>query len=166
MEAVKKDTGKPRLGINYFRGWAILYDVLDKVKLDKLEPSSVVWSNLRFNGLKALAEGNTQTLVITLVQIASIVIGDNTIPAEKIVSAICAKGAEKYSLFNYRNGFKWSRLWDSLNRHLTSYLEYDKSIDEEFGVEHRMLVVSNCLMLLEHIVDNLGENDLKEETTQ
>jgi len=79
----------------------------------------------------------------------------------KRVSEVGELGANKYGIFNYQNGMKWSRLVDALGRHTVSYLCNDL-IDEESGRDHRYHMLANILMLTYHIKMGIGENDLIE----
>jgi len=69
-------------------------------------------------------------------------------------------GATKYSPHNWRGGFKWSRLYDATQRHLTQWNNpYESSTDSETNLSHLAHAAVNIMMLLEHEVRNLGMDD-------
>lgn len=70
------------------------------------------------------------------------------IPEEAILGAAeaFAYGAKKYSRFNYRNGLAFTRLTDSLTRHLLAFTK-GIDIDEESGLPHTKLILANACML-------------------
>ena len=81
----------------------------------------------------------------------------------KNVSYVSKLGAEKYGIYNYQKGMDWSRIVDALCRHMIHSFMGD-DIDEESGKDHRYHVLANLFMLLYFIENEVGVNDLKEET--
>lgn len=63
------------------------------------------------------------------------------------VSALYAKGAEKYADHNWRRGFAWSLSGDALLRHFGQFWE-GENYDEETGCHHLTSVVFHALALL------------------
>ena len=68
-------------------------------------------------------------------------------------------GELKYSSHNWRNGFKWSRLYDAAQRHMSKFNNGNRK-DEETNMSHIAHATINLLFLLEHEINNLGEDDL------
>lgn len=69
-------------------------------------------------------------------------------------------GSKKYSSHNWRNGFKWSRLYAAALRHLTTWNNpYESSLDKETNLSHLSHAAVNIMMLIEHEVRALGEDD-------
>lgn len=69
-----------------------------------------------------------------------------------------AFGAQKYDAYNWRKGFKWSRLIDSAMRHLIAFND-GEDLDPESGLTH--LAHARCCLafLLDHYYHQLGEDD-------
>lgn len=67
-------------------------------------------------------------------------------------------GEIKYNTHNWRKGFKWSSLIDSLMRHLEAFKE-GEDIDAESGLPHLAMIGCNVAFLIEHYDKNLGEDD-------
>lgn len=58
-------------------------------------------------------------------------------------------GAEKYTRNNYRKGMKWSKVLDSLERHINAF-KSGEDYDEESGELHMAHVMCNASFLLEY----------------
>ncbi|MDH7796455.1 MULTISPECIES: dATP/dGTP diphosphohydrolase domain-containing protein [unclassified Beijerinckia] len=67
-------------------------------------------------------------------------------------------GEQKYSAENWRKGFKWKSMIDSLERHLTDFKE-GKDYDEESGLPMLSVIGCNIAFLIEHFDADLGEDD-------
>lgn len=68
-------------------------------------------------------------------------------------------GANKYSAHNWETtGFKFSRLYSALNRHLNAFWS-GENIDKESQLLHLAAAGSNILMLLSHVLRNIGVDD-------
>lgn len=69
-----------------------------------------------------------------------------------------AFGAQKYDAYNWRKGFKWSRLIDSALRHMIAFND-GEDLDPESGLTH--LAHARCCLafLLDHYYHQLGEDD-------
>lgn len=74
------------------------------------------------------------------------------------IAEILTFGAKKYADHNWRNGFKWSRLYGALFRHMFAWIKgQDK--DPETGKSHLAHAGCCILFLLEHEKRGLGEDD-------
>jgi hypothetical protein len=71
------------------------------------------------------------------------------IPVEAldIMARLYAFGAEKYEAHNWRNGYEWSKSFDSLFRHATSALK-GEDIDPETGLPHLAGAAFHCFTLM------------------
>jgi len=67
-------------------------------------------------------------------------------------------GALKYDRHNWRKGFNWSSLLDSLQRHIDAVKD-GEDIDEESGLPHLCLIGCNVAFLIEHFDKDLGTDD-------
>lgn len=67
-------------------------------------------------------------------------------------------GANKYGKHNWRRGFTWCRLIGSLLRHVYAWLGREDK-DPETGLSHLAHAGANILMLLDHEILGLGEDD-------
>lgn len=82
----------------------------------------------------------------------------------RYVGAGVTYGALKYDEDNWRKGFVWRELLDSLKRHLTDF-EEGKDFDDESGLPSLALVGCNLAFLIEHFDKNLGIDDRIKMTT-
>jgi hypothetical protein len=67
-------------------------------------------------------------------------------------------GAIKYNKDNWRTGFEYRSLLDSLKRHLSDF-EDGKDFDEESGLPSLALIATNLAFLIEHWDKGLGNDD-------
>jgi hypothetical protein len=67
-------------------------------------------------------------------------------------------GAIKYEKDNWRKGFAYRDLLDSLKRHLSDF-EDCKDFDEESGLPSLALIATNLSFLIEHWDKGLGQDD-------
>ncbi len=67
-------------------------------------------------------------------------------------------GAQKYALFNFRKGMKYSRLWSAAIRHLVAWWRGEEN-DPETGKSHLAHALCCIGMLLEIKKLNRGEDD-------
>lgn len=67
-------------------------------------------------------------------------------------------GATKYSDHNWRNGFKWSRLYGALLRHVTAHMAGEDK-DSESSLSHLSHASACLMMLVEHEAAGIGEDD-------
>lgn len=67
-------------------------------------------------------------------------------------------GALKYGDDNWRKGFNWKDIIDSLERHLAD-LKEGKDIDDESGLPNLCLMGCNLAFLIEHFDKGLGNDD-------
>lgn len=74
------------------------------------------------------------------------------------MARVLAFGAKKYDPHNWRKGFMWSRLSDASLRHIFKWLN-GEDVDPESGVSHIAHAAVNLMMILEHEVKGLGEDD-------
>lgn len=74
------------------------------------------------------------------------------------VGSVLTYGAVKYDAHNWRKGFPWSSILDSLKRHLTAF-ESGEDFDEESGLPHLAHIGCNVAFLIEHFDQELGVDD-------
>lgn len=67
-------------------------------------------------------------------------------------------GEQKYAAHNWRKGFNWTSLIDSLERHLADFKE-GIDMDEESGLPQLCLIACNVAFLIEHADRGLGTDD-------
>lgn len=67
-------------------------------------------------------------------------------------------GAQKYALFNFRKGMKYSRLWSATLRHLVAWWRGEEN-DKETGKSHLAHALCCIGMLLEIQILKRGEDD-------
>jgi hypothetical protein len=79
-------------------------------------------------------------------------------PAMQELAKSLGHGSKKYSDYNYRNGFKWSRMTSSLLRHVFAWMGGEDR-DPESGLSHIAHAMACCMMLLDHELLELGEDD-------
>lgn len=68
--------------------------------------------------------------------------------AIKGVSHVFAMGAQKYGRDNWKQGMRYTRMCNSLLRHLTAFME-GETYDPESGLPHIHHAATNALMLAE-----------------
>lgn len=78
--------------------------------------------------------------------------------ATEEILKVFAFGAKKYERFNFRKGFKQSRLIAAAFRHLVSHMR-GEDIDPESGLRHLGHLGCCVLMLLTNILDGKDEDD-------
>lgn len=71
-------------------------------------------------------------------------------------------GARKYSPHNWRGGFRWSRLYDAVLRHLFAWIGGEDK-DPESGLSHLAHAACGLMMLLTHELKGYGEDDRHKE---
>jgi hypothetical protein len=74
------------------------------------------------------------------------------------VVQVLSFGAAKYEAYNWRKGFKWTRLFSACNRHIFAWLK-GEDLDPESGLPHLAHAICCLIFLLEHQLLNLGEDD-------
>lgn len=140
-EAKKDDSGKPETIYFYWLGLYAL--TLDQKYL------------LVHNLIKALTLEQSGNALVNL----SMLIDQYKETTNLVdVSLISKFGAKKYGLENYRNGFPWSRLVNSLGRHILKEIKGEP--DPDTGQPHALHTLANIFMLADHIKNNLGHNDI------
>lgn len=70
------------------------------------------------------------------------------IPLEEIAKVL-TMGAAKYDKRNWEKGMEWSRVLNSLMRHLNSFRK-GEDMDPESGLNHMAHVAVNAIFLLEY----------------
>lgn len=82
------------------------------------------------------------------------------LPTEALieVAKVLGAGAKKYDEHNWRNGFRWSRLYGAALRHLFAWNQ-NEDFDQETGLLHLAHATCCCLFLLTHQLLGLGEDD-------
>ncbi len=74
------------------------------------------------------------------------------------IAKVLTFGAQKYDAWNWKGGFKWSRVASALLRHVFAWLGgQDK--DEETGLSHLAHAGCCILFLLDFEVNKIGEDD-------
>jgi len=73
------------------------------------------------------------------------------IRALKEVVKVFTFGAKKYSDHNWLQGMKWSKIYDALNRHITSFWDGEE-YDTETRLHHLAHATACCLMLLTYVL--------------
>lgn len=71
------------------------------------------------------------------------------------VAKVMEMGARKYSAWNWRQGFSWSRIVGALLRHWSQ----SGSVDDESGLPHEVHCYVNYLFLRSHVECGLGRDD-------
>lgn len=74
------------------------------------------------------------------------------------VAKVLDFGAKKYSAHNWRLGMDYSRLYDAVLRHMSSYIAGEDN-DKESGLSHIAHAACGTLMLLEYILTETGKDD-------
>lgn len=67
-------------------------------------------------------------------------------------------GCEKYERDNWKRGMSWSRVYDSLMRHLQSFWSGEE-LDPESGLHHLAHVIWNSVTLLWYVLNRKGIDD-------
>lgn len=67
-------------------------------------------------------------------------------------------GAQKYDRNNWKKGMKYTSIYDSLQRHLTAFLE-GEDVDPESGLLHLAHASCNIAFLIEYHTKQTGEDD-------
>ncbi len=80
------------------------------------------------------------------------------IEATEAMLRVLEFGAKKYARFNFRKGFKQSRLLAAAFRHITSHMR-GEDYDPESGLRHLAHAISCLMMLLTNIIDEKDEDD-------
>jgi Domain of unknown function (DUF5664) len=65
------------------------------------------------------------------------------------VAKVMTYGEQKYCVYNWMEGFKWTLLADALERHMTAFM-CGEDMDPESGLHHLAHVASNAMMMLEN----------------
>ena len=84
----------------------------------------------------------------------------NLLPGEiEQVVELLTIGAQKYSPENWRQGFKWSRVFNALLRHLWKFWWHRESYDDETGKHHLAAVALMALWLIHYDQNLIGDDD-------
>ena len=136
-----------------------------------------------FSILKNMSDINTEAVASTLIkqselaetkmtpeEFDSITVNDEDIsdyltpytPAFENLVRHCKYGAEVkgYGKHNWLGGMKWSRMVNSLLRHLFLFVICGITRDKESGSKHTTAIVWNALGLAMYEEKGLGENDI------
>jgi Domain of unknown function (DUF5664) len=73
-------------------------------------------------------------------------------------AAALSYGAVKYSPHNWRKGFNYTSIIDSLERHLLA-LKSGEDYDAESGLHNLALIAANTAFLIEHVEQGYGTDD-------
>ena len=68
------------------------------------------------------------------------------------VVRVLQMGAAKYTERNWEKGMKWSRVYNSLQRHLYSWYQEGENYDKESGLHHLAHASWNVLVLLAYSI--------------
>ena len=74
-------------------------------------------------------------------------------PALKQLAEHYGRGAQKYSVHNWRKGYEWSKSYAALQRHATAWWD-GEDIDEETGSSHLAGVAFHAFALLTFIEEH------------
>lgn len=74
------------------------------------------------------------------------------------VAKVLEFGAKKYDSWNWKGGFKWSRLASAVLRHIFSWLSGEDK-DPETGLSHLSHAACGIMFLIDFEVNKLGEDD-------
>lgn len=69
-------------------------------------------------------------------------------------------GAKKYAPYNWERGMAWSRVYNSMLRHVYAYWD-GETIDAETGLHHMAHAAWNAITLLVYSIRGVGEDDRK-----
>jgi len=78
--------------------------------------------------------------------------------AAKVVLEVTEFGAGKYTPRNWEKGMDWSRVFDSLHRHLEKWWA-GETYDQETGLPHLAHAAWNALSLLTYEIRGIGTDD-------
>jgi hypothetical protein len=74
------------------------------------------------------------------------------------VAKVLEFGAKKYDSWNWKGGFKWSRLSSAVLRHVFAWLSGEDK-DPETGLSHLAHAMCGLMFLVDFEVNRLGEDD-------
>lgn len=74
------------------------------------------------------------------------------------IAKVLEFGSKKYDSWNWKGGFKWSRLASAVLRHIFSWLSGEDK-DPETGISHLAHASCGLMFLLDFEVNKLGEDD-------
>lgn len=74
------------------------------------------------------------------------------------IAKVLEFGSKKYDSWNWKGGFKWSRLASAVLRHIFSWLSGEDK-DPETGLSHLAHASCGLMFLLDFEVNKLGEDD-------
>ena len=77
---------------------------------------------------------------------------------EEALAEILTFGAEKYGDWNWAKGFKWSKLYGALRRHLKDWYAC-RGVDPETSASHLHHALCCLAFLISHETRGLGEDD-------
>ena len=67
-------------------------------------------------------------------------------------------GAKKYDDWNWARGFDWSRILDSLHRHIGAW-QSGEDLDQETGISHLAHASCNIMFLQYFELFDIGKDD-------
>lgn len=74
------------------------------------------------------------------------------------VAKVLEFGAKKYDTWNWKGGFKWSRVSSAILRHLFQWLRGEDK-DPETGLSHLAHASCGLMFLLDFELNGIGEDD-------
>lgn len=74
------------------------------------------------------------------------------------VTKVLTFGAEKYEANNWRKGFKWTRLYGAVLRHVTAHLN-GEDVDPESGLSHLAHAACGLQFLIWHEIHRRDLDD-------
>ena len=74
------------------------------------------------------------------------------------MSKVLAFGADKYDTWNWKGGFKWSRVISAVLRHVFQWLGGEDK-DSETGLSHLAHAMVGLMFLVDFEVNKLGKDD-------
>jgi Domain of unknown function (DUF5664) len=85
--------------------------------------------------------------------------------AEKMLAEVLTQGAKKYEERNWEKGMAYSKVINSLMRHLNKF-RMGEDIDEESGLPHTAHIAINAIFLLEYGVTHPEKDDRRKYTSK
>lgn len=74
------------------------------------------------------------------------------------VSKVLGYGAQKYDTWNWKGGFKWSRVASAVLRHIFAWLGGEDK-DPETSISHLAHAICGLMFLADFEVNKIGEDD-------
>lgn len=79
--------------------------------------------------------------------------------AIEMVAWVFTRGAQKYAPRNWEKGMAWSRIYDGMMRHATSWYQHRQMLDTETGLRQIAQVAWAALVLCAYELRGIGTDD-------